>query len=184
MLQRLFVLIVTILATGASYADDFAPEQLGRHTEHRQRLKVFDARGAVVGLLAANGGDDGVYLRINGAVAFAPVRHWTNGGTFKPYLPSRFQWSESGAVFFESTDCTGSPAIGALISGIRPSVVVRTNVEAVLYVAGDTNASPVEVRSISMDSLCSRAAGARPLLRAEATFSLTQHYPEPLIIGY
>jgi hypothetical protein len=184
MLQRLFVLTVTILATGASYSDDFFPKRLGRHTEHRQQLKVFDARGAVVGLLAANGGDDGVYLSINGTVTFAPVSHWTNGGTFMPYLPSRFQWSESGVVFFESTDCTGNPAIGSLISGLRPSVVVRSNAEAVLYVAGDTNASPVQVRSILLNSLCGRAAGARPLLRAEATFSLTQHYPEPLTIGY
>jgi hypothetical protein len=184
MIKRLFVLAVTIMVTGTTHSEGFHGEDRWRHDGRRQQMRVFDARGVVIGLLVANGGQDGVYLTINGTVTFAPITHWTNGGSYMPYLPSRFQWAASSVVFFETGDCTGSPVIGSVVFGIRPSAVVRHDTDAMIYVVGDTNATPITVSSFLNDGLCGKSTGPLPLLRAEATLSLTQRYPEPLTIGY
>lgn len=66
----IFSLLVNALGADAGDDHDWRP-----HDVHHV-LKVFDARGGVVGRLASYHGSDGVYLSINGAIVFAAItRH-------------------------------------------------------------------------------------------------------------
>jgi len=185
-MRRYLFAVLVILVTLSSRAHDLYDGGKWRNHERHQEGKVYDANGKFIGLLAANNGDPGVLLTINGTVTFAAITHWTNGdiSSNTPYMPSKFEWSVTNAVGFESADCNGKPVIYPSIVGPRPSVVVREGGEAILYIAGDTNTVPIALHSQLLFTQCSKASATSPWLRAEASYSLTRHHPEPLTLGY
>jgi hypothetical protein len=142
-------------------------------------LRLYDANGQVIGPLASYGGSDGVFLTVNGVVVFARISRIDPS---LPYSVTLFAWSNSSRVDYESANCSGTPAIEWQSGGPRPSVSMRQGTETVLYVGSDTNTQQLPVASAIVDGRCISFPFTLPLVRAESSFSLTQHYPVPLTV--
>ncbi|MDR5857735.1 hypothetical protein QCE42_22870 [Caballeronia sp. LZ050] len=149
--------------------------------------QVFDAQGKFVGPLDDYGGP-GVYLTVNGAIAFVPIERVIvsgDGGPQTVYSATQFRWSGLNAVDFTSTDCSGTPVI-TVTTGIRPTTTVRLGNDVTLYVAPATNSAPVSIGSVRAGPTFTCTASSTPVTEygwsTESTFSLTGAYPEPLTI--
>ncbi|MFM0053585.1 hypothetical protein [Caballeronia grimmiae] len=150
---------------------------------------VFDSQGKLVGPLDDYGGP-GVYLTVNGAIAFVPVERVKvsgDGGPQTVYSATQFRWSGSNAADFTSSDCSGTPVI-TLISGVRPSTTIRLGNDVTLYVAPAANSAPIQIGSARSGPNFTCAAPGTPVTEygwpTESTFSLTGAYPEPLTIRF
>ncbi|WP_118181407.1 hypothetical protein [Paraburkholderia phosphatilytica] len=196
------VLIVGALVCNAtlSYPDSSPGSAAGQFDDHRIPM-VFDAQGKTVGPLVSASGVSGVFITINGAFTFVPIihsaRNYTNGRLEAERSSSQYQWSDSSAVAYASSDCSGTPLILQIgnsedVSVGRPSTAIRNGADVTVYVASDTYSSLNAAGSIL--SLNNGAPGscipqgpgtlAAPTWPAESAYPITQHYPEPLKVGY
>jgi hypothetical protein len=148
---------------------------------------VFDAQGKFVGPLDDYGGP-GVYLTVNGAIAFVPIERVIvsgDGGPQTVYSATQFRWSGMNVADFTSTDCSGTPVI-TLTTGVRPSTTIRLGHDVTLYVAPATNSAPIVIGSVRSGPTFTCAASGTPVTEygwpTESTFSLTGAYPEPLTV--
>lgn len=142
-------------------------------------LKLYDANGHLVGPLASYGGSDGVFLSVNGAITFARI---SRIDSTLPYSVTLFAWSAGSRVDYESANCSGTPAIEWQSGGPRPSISIRQGTETVLYIGSDTNTQQLPLASAIVDGRCISFPFTLPLVRAESSYSLTQHYPDPLTV--
>lgn len=180
---RLLIAVLLIFGATLSYADDGGSSDPREHGDHHV-LKVFDGQGKVVGSLASYGGNDGVFLTINGATTFVPIGRKNNNGQ---YSASEFVWGDVGFIPYASPNCSGTP-IMVYYYGPRPSMAVREGVDVTLYIAKDAYSGPVQAVSVRQNPTLSQCDNTFSYLEygftPEATYPLTQHYPEPLRIGY
>ncbi|VXC93232.1 conserved hypothetical protein [Burkholderia sp. 8Y] len=173
-MRAIVVSVFLLLHLSAAFAGGETPE-------------VFDAQGKFVGALDDYGGP-GVYLTVNGAVAFVPIERVIvsgDGGPQTVYSATQFRWSGMNAVDFTSSDCSGTPVI-TLTTGVRPSTTIRLGNDVTLYVAPAINSAPVTIGSVRSGPTFTCAAASTPVTEygwfTESTFSLTGAYPEPLTI--
>ncbi|MGF6546467.1 hypothetical protein [Paraburkholderia youngii] len=147
-------------------------------------LKVFDSQGKVVGPLVSYD-PLGTVLNVNGVVIFAPIQRVSvNNGS--QHSASQFQWA-GGISGYPTSDCSGSPLITpspAATSQVRPSQIARQGSDATVYIAGDTNSVPTTLMSFLISGRCSPGPETLEAWSPESSYSLTQHYPEPLTIHY
>lgn len=189
-------LISTILACAgfpghAAYGDDsHDAARSGHHT-----WKLLDAKGQVVGALVSIHPDafetqpEGVILDVNGATVYAPVHRAV--GADGQVSASRYVWGTTYDFnnVYPTADCSGAPWIVGDPSGaLRPSLIVRQESEVMLYIAPDTWSTRFRPGSTqSVGSPCSVFGGVARFTQEgwmpESSFSLTQHYPEPLTVG-
>ncbi len=184
--------IVVALASmwsGRGSADDVGTRHEGEH----RSLRVVDARGSFVGTLTSGHTDffgnssPGVVLTVNGAIVFVPIHRASdaNGHT----VASQYVWGDVSYAFsFRTSDCSGPPFVrGEPAGNLRPVAVSRQGGEATLYIAPDSFSSDLapSVRSTRyVDGSCisimpvGREEGWTP----ESSFSLTEHFPEPLTV--
>ncbi|SAK75863.1 hypothetical protein AWB79_04520 [Caballeronia hypogeia] len=154
-----------------------------------ESLLVFDAQGKFVAPLDDFGGP-GVYLTVNGVVAFAPLERVIvsgDGGPQTVYSATQFRWSGTNAADYTSSDCGGTPVI-TLITGVRPATSVRLGSDVTLYVAPATNSAPVQIGSVRSGPNFVCTASNPPTTEygwpTETTYSLTGAHPEPLTIRF
>jgi hypothetical protein len=144
-------------------------------------LKVFDATGKRVGLLASYSGADGVYVTANGTTTFVRIgREPATPGTAR----SRFVWATASDVGFDSADYSGQPIVPFDSNWPRPSVAIRQGSEVVVYIGADTNSDQIKASSFLNGTACSARSLTTQSVRPESSFSVSQRYPEPLTIGY
>ena len=94
----------------------------------------------------------------------------------------QYEWASDLAAYL-SSDCSGTPLITSTVSQLRPSQIIRQGVDATLYIAGDTYSAQTTFMSFNLSGRCLPG----DILEAwspESSYSLTQHYPEPLTIHY
>ncbi|SAK86561.1 hypothetical protein AWB77_04622 [Caballeronia fortuita] len=158
------------------------------HDGAKDRLPVvYDAQGKAVGALQSYMGRTGVFLRIDGSIVFVQVGHKRVVGT--TYSASQFEWIGYSQVPYSSAGCsagilvvdTGSPT---------PAMAVRDGVDVTLYIASNAPSMDVTAGSSRLTDL----AGATSCVSLSVPinvawmprrgYSLTQHYPEPLRVGY
>ncbi|WP_244817874.1 hypothetical protein [Caballeronia sp. Lep1P3] len=182
-MRAIVVSALLLLYASASFGDDTSGDihKLGAE------LLVYDAQGRPVAPLDDYGGQ-GVYLTINGAIAFAFIERTIvsgDGGPQTVYSGTNFRWSGTNAVDFTSSDCSGTPII-TLTSGVRPSLAVRRGADVTLYVAPDTNSAPMRVASTLSGPNFQCTTATVPTTEygwpAAITYSLTGSHPEPLTI--
>jgi len=174
----------------ASFADGLPLGAPHDHSDQAEsQLVVFDAQGKFVGSFSDYGGP-GVYLTVNGAIAFVPMERLIvsgDGGPQTIYSGTDFRWSGTNALDFGSSDCSGAPVITTSI-GVRPSVTARQGAEVTLYIAGETNSGPMRVASTRSGPNFACVPNAIPSIEygwpTETTYSVTGAYPEPLTIRY
>lgn len=195
-------LIVAALACSAtlSYADGGADSPERRGEDHRVP-SVYDAQGKFVGSLTSASGVSGVFLKVNGALTFVPIIHsaknYLHGRLDAERSASQYQWSDSASEAYASTDCSGNPLI--IDTGNtqddsvgRPSMLIRSGADVTLYVASDTYSSINVIGSFRSfftgvpESCFAESPGnfTPPAWPMESAYPITQHYPEPLRVGY
>ncbi|ALE59085.1 hypothetical protein R8871_06523 [Paraburkholderia graminis C4D1M] len=147
-------------------------------------LKVFDGQGKVVGPLVSYE-PLGTVLNVNGAMIFAPIERVSiNNGS--QYSASQFEWAGNFSAYL-TPDCSGSPLITPSVaptSQLRPAQIVRQGVDATVYIAGDTYSARTPFMSFRSNGGCVSSSEPLDSWVAESSYSLTQHYPEPLTIHY
>jgi len=178
-------LVMAVLALGVttlSYGFDGSGSD-GRESGERagqRTLKVFDSQGKVVGRLVSYG-PLGVILNVNGATVLGRIeRASINNGS--QHSASQYEWASDLGAYL-SSDCSGTPLITSTVSQLRPSQIIRQGVDATLYIAGDTYSAQTTFMSFNLSGRCLPG----DILEAwspESSYSLTQHYPEPLTIHY
>lgn len=146
-------------------------------------LKVFDAQGKPVGPVESYERTQGVYMRFGRTPVFMPLRHKKISAT--QFSESQFEWADDTGATFPSANCSGAPLI-MMGSSPRPVDLVRTGADVTAYIAGPGYGSPLTANSyISYDGSCVTATRSVPSYwTPETTYSLTQHYPEPLTVRY
>ncbi|SAK93554.1 hypothetical protein AWB79_06966 [Caballeronia hypogeia] len=164
--------------------DNGARHQAG---DHDRPPMVYDAQGKPVGALRSYMGQNGVFLRIDGSPVFVQVGHKRVLAT--TYSASQFEWTGYVDVPYSSADCsagvlvvdTGSPT---------PAIAVRDGVDVTLYIAGNAPSMEVTVDSFRLTDLAgatlceSLSVPSTGIWTPRRSYSLTQHYPEPLRVGY
>jgi len=119
---------------------------------------------------------------------FAPIHRAV--GADGQVSASRYVWGTTYHYnVYPTADCSGAPWIVGDPSGaLRPSLVVRQESDVTLYIAPDTWSTrfrPASTQSLSFP--CEVFGGVFGFTREgwmpESSFSLTQHYPEPLTVG-
>lgn len=183
MRSRSFVALLFFCST-LSFGDDTA--RGGHRPDDRRVPKLFDSQGKVVGPVESFRNEPGVYLSINGALTFVPVRRQSNAD-YSQYSASQFQWSDTGFIAYTGANCSGSPII-VYYDGPRPSMAVRQGTDVVVYVAADAWSAPTVAASIRQNpnlSECTSYSGTIPsAFVPESSYPITQFYPEPLTIRY
>jgi len=72
------VIVSALLASVALHCNAEDSDQgVDRYAKHERALKVFDARGTLVGRLANEAAQEGVFLRVDGVLISAPVQRRT-----------------------------------------------------------------------------------------------------------
>jgi hypothetical protein len=155
-------------------------------------LAVFDAHGNYVGPVV--GFEDrplATVITINGATIMAPISRAPVGTHLSV---SQFEWSSSSTLLlYLSSNCSGPPIIetSTIIFGsgesvpVRPSLSIRTGLEATAYIAPDTYSTTFSSQSqIETPFGCS---GPVPTFTVTgwlpaSTYPLSRNYPEPLTI--
>jgi hypothetical protein len=157
-------------------------------------LKVFDGQGRYVGPLVS-GNDSQVTTTIvaNGAVIVVPLSRLYNSSTSESSA-SLYEWGDSlsSSGDYPTTDCSGPPFIDADSPG-RPSMTIRIGTDVTVYIAPDAESSTVTIHSMGLPGQC-ETLGSNPSVppvitfegwaTPESTYTLTQHYPEPLSVHY
>jgi hypothetical protein len=178
------LLALLLLSATAAHAQVAADSSTATASAGQTRvLKVFDAQGKPVGPVESYERAQGVYMNFGRAAVFMPLRHKKVSAT--QYSESQFEWAEDSAPSFPSADCSGAPFI-MMGSSPRPVALVRTGVDVTAYIAGPGFGSPLTANStITYDGSCMTGAHSVPSYwTPQTTFSLTQHYPEPLTVHY
>ncbi|WP_244851080.1 hypothetical protein [Caballeronia sp. SL2Y3] len=177
-----FPIVLTILLTISlqSLAED-GGRRNERHFGRHSYLKVFDARGQLIGRLGNNASQEGVFLRVDGALVFAPVRHKQLSSD--QWSASQFEWRDAGVASM-TTDCVSIPGSSTAASP-RPVLLIRQGPEVTMFIAGTNDSGGVS----GNDSYWRRGCAPGSSLQADewapqASYSLTEHYPEPLSIRY
>jgi hypothetical protein len=179
-MRFLIVLAVLLSITFDSLAED-GELRNQRHFGHYKNLKVFDARGGLIGRLADNASQGGVFLRVNGALVFAPVQHKQLSSD--QWSASQFEWRDSGVPYL-ATDCVSIPGSVSPASP-RPVVVVRQGPEVTMFIAGTDDSGGLSGNASYWRRGCAPGSSLRVDEWApQASYSLTEHYPEPLSIRY
>jgi hypothetical protein len=173
-MRALLTGVVLIAATTFAQADDDPPI-----------LKVVDAQGKIVGRLSTLAETEGVYMKIGDAVAFMPIAH--RRITVNTWSASQFEWSASTYTAFPTGDCSGAPLVLYTRAG-RPVTLLRQGGEVTAYIAGDVRSGASNIGSIQSSystTTCLKTGGSGSgYWLPQSTYSLTQHYPEPLSIRY
>ncbi|RFU48867.1 hypothetical protein [Paraburkholderia sp. DHOC27] len=199
MRASLLTFMLACSATVAYAAGGFdSPEP---HGVDRYTPNVYDAQGKFVGPLASASGVSGVFLTVNGALTFVPIIHsaknFALGRLEAERSASQYQWSDAESEAFASADCAGNPVITQTgetedNSVGRPSMLIRNGTDVTLYVAADTYSS-LNIVNSARDLLqgtpgsCVGESPANfidPAWPVESVYPITQHYPEPLRVGF
>lgn len=152
-------------------------------------LKVFDAKGQLVGPLSQAGLAEGVVLTIGSASTFAAItRPFDDTGRLHA---SKYAWTGNG-LSYPTADCSGPPVILNGPPVFRPSMVDRRGASATLYIGPDGPATLVTVQSRSVEGACESLTDGHsnpPPVTAnvwsvQTVYSLTDNYPEPLTVHY
>jgi hypothetical protein len=162
-------------------------EDSARHDRDRPVAKLIDANGKLVGKLVyfdAYGAltEGGVVLSIQGALVYAGIHRIT---TLFVESASQLQWSGVHPQF-SGPNCSGTVYIPSATGPLRPTAIVRNGATATLYVASGAPTQMVTVRSEDASLGCSPydSPSQSSAWTVESTFDLTQHYPEPLRVGF
>lgn len=173
-MRALLTSVVLIAATTFAHADD-----------DPLILKVVDAQGKVVGRLATLAETEGVWLKIGHAVAFLPIAH--RRIAVNTWSASEFEWSASTYTAFPTGDCSGPPLVLYTRAG-RPVTLLRQGAEVTAFIAGDVRSGAANIGSMQSSystTTCAKTGGSGyDYWIPQGTFSLTQHYPEPLSVRY
>ncbi|MDR5748796.1 hypothetical protein QCE73_37070 [Caballeronia sp. LZ029] len=183
-MMRYLLVLALLCAAVSTYAGDSHDQGAGRHGGERQGPKVYDAQGKYVGLLVGSASGDGVYLTINGAATFVGINRVSDNTTASA---TQFQWWGGNFAAYASSDCSGPAIIQSYDALGRPSTAVRVGTDVVLYVAGGADSTTLQARSQrvprNLDVLCaSLDVQFDRVFATEATYPLSQEYPEPLTI--
>ncbi|MGF6936514.1 hypothetical protein OKW41_005676 [Paraburkholderia sp. UCT70] len=131
-------------------------------------LKLYDARGRLIGPLVSSEFHTGVTLWLNGAVVFAGI---TRVASFNPVSASasQFQWFASQTC--PDPSCSNPPIVSCYpeLCPVRPSIAVRQGDDVTLFIAPDTYSN-------------AQTGAGEPAWTPEFGYDLTQHYPEPLSV--
>lgn len=180
--MRCLLVLVSLFVAIPAYAGDSRDQSSGTHGHERQMPKVYDAQGKYVGHLSNLG--NGVYLTIDGAVAFVSIERVRDSATSSA---TQFRWASANIVYYASSDCSGPPIIDAS-NGARPATAVRVGADVVLYVAGDADSTTLHAGSkrqapnLNVCGQITQNGDIKKAFSSESTFPLTQEYPEPLTI--
>jgi hypothetical protein len=186
MRRFLLVLFAFNAALALAHGDGDWPR---RSDDDAHLPRLIDARGHVVGPLKNFGGAEGVFLDIDGAPVFVPVEHRLVSSL--AYSSTEFEWLNKITVYYSSTDCAGEVLIVDPAVSPRPAVVVRNGTDVTLYVAGNGASSDAQIHSAKTQDTSSATTCDSPIANfdspawtAPTTFSLTEHYPEPLRVAF
>jgi hypothetical protein len=177
-----FVLLSALWGAGSvAIADD---EDSLHHNSDRPVPKLFDANGKYVGNVVYFGepefGDPGVILNIHGALVYASIKRPLDS-------PTQLQWHGFGPSY-SGPNCSGTVFVQYARGPFRPAAIVRSGATATLYVASGTLQQMVTVQSTvtGPPETCWSESSSYviPAWTVESTFDLTQHYPEPLRVGF
>jgi hypothetical protein len=175
--MRALMLPAILLVTSMSAAPAFA------HDNDPPLLKVYDAQGKVIGRFDYQDRAQGVFVRVNGADIFLPIEHRPVSAT--EVSIDQFQWAQTLVVGFASKDCTGPAFPSSFFGAPRPSATVRAGVEATVYIAGTGLSGSAQIGSSYENGQCVASGSDWPQYwKAESSYSLTEHYPEPLSVHY
>ncbi|SAL75332.1 hypothetical protein AWB67_04743 [Caballeronia terrestris] len=196
-------LVLSAALLGAWPAAAADEEDSARHDSDRPVAKLLDANGRVVGKLVYfdYGGyitpyerlaQGGVILNIQGVLAYASVVRSNPADESVRAL----KWYGNPG-YFSGPNCSGEVYVLLSAFGpLRPAAIVRKGPKATLYVASSKPRETVTLRSgggytpsgyINPDIDCNDYGGQTTEIKAwkiGSTFDLTQHYPEPLRIGF
>ena len=161
----------------------------GEPQEHRV-LKVFDAKGRLVGPLSQVGSAEGVVLNVGGVSTFAAITRPFDDNTGQLHA-SKYAWTGIG-LSYTTADCSGPPIILDAPPAFRPSAVDRNGASATLYIAPDAPTTLMTVQSSGYEGFCEPLtdghSGPPPFTgnawSIQTVYSLTDHYPEPLAVHY
>lgn len=149
-------------------------------------LKVFDAKGRLVGPLShpGDGEGEGVVLDVGGTGTFAGITR--SSDDMGQVHASKYVWS-AAELYYPTSDCSGQPVIFDAPPVFRPSVVDRRGATATLYIAPDVPTTSMTLGSQSFKGSC-RTPNPPPFVGnvwpIQTVYSLTEHYPEPLAVHY
>lgn len=159
-----------------------------RHERDRPVAKLFDANGKLVGKLVYFYGayvQGGVVLNVHAAPVYAGVRHV--GDTQQTESATEMRW-EGIRPIFAGPNCTGAVYVRFASGPLRPTALARSGATATLYVASVGRKQIVTVGSTGGvdpgECYTSDSPSQTLAWKVESTFDLTQHYPEPLRVGY
>jgi hypothetical protein len=174
-----------LLTAAASHAQETS---VSAQSAPQNVLMVFDAQGQPVGRLdtislSQGAAQEGVFLHLGAATVFMPVRHKRVGAN--EYSMSQFEWNDSASNHYASADCSGSPLV-PVNSSPRPVALIRNGADVTAYIAGSGYSGVVSNSSRSTSAgACETFTSSSPSFWSpQATFSLSQHFPEPLSIHY
>ncbi|WP_175943312.1 hypothetical protein [Caballeronia sp. BCC1704] len=180
-----YLLLLIFIATSAFAGE--GDESLHHRSDGGHLPVVFDAQGREVGPLASFSGGSGVFIAIDGEPVFVRIDH-KRLGAFQ-YSASEYEWV-GGWPGYASTDCSGGVLVPLSDSPV-PAIAVRDGVDVTLYTAVKGYSGDIGARSIRQtDDKGVTSCMTYPFAFGTAhwatrrTYPLTQHFPEPLHIGY
>lgn len=181
-----FLVMLFVMCASVAFAGE--GDERGDHgSDQRHAPMVYDAQGGVVGPLEDYMGASGVFLEIEGSPVFVQVNHRRVGPSV--YSASQFEWVGYMEVPYASSDCSGAVFVADTGSPI-PAMAVREGVDVTLYIAGKVSSVDAHVGSFRYtDTSGATSCAALPLETQDlwvvkTAYRLTQHYPEPLRIGF
>lgn len=190
--KRLHALVLLSALWGTWSASTAEVEDNARHDHYRDHpvAKLFDANGKLVGDMVYFDvfGDpgSGVILNIRGTPVYAGINRIRLDQGEKS--ATEMEWI-GNAAHFTGPNCSGTPYLSSVPPGVplRPAAIVRNGTTATLYVASPGRQQWVTAISAGgyygVDCL-SNFGGELRAWAVESTFDLTQHYPEPLRVGF
>ncbi|RFU49030.1 hypothetical protein [Paraburkholderia sp. DHOC27] len=188
--------LLAVCLSSLAYGGDGTATSNGQagNRDDEDVLKVFDGQGRYVGpLVSANDSQVVTIIVANGAVIAVPLSRIYNATT-NQYSAEQYEWGDilSTSGQYPTPTCGGPPFIDADSPG-RPSTTLRVGADATVYIAPDTESSTVTINSMGLPGQC-ETLGSNPSVppvltfegwaAPESTYSLTQHYPEPLSVHY
>jgi hypothetical protein len=187
--------LLALSLTFHAYGGDGSGPDNGQsgNPEDQVVLKVFDGQGRYVGpLVSLNDAQVATIIVANSATIVVPLNRTYNPST-NQLSANQYEWgsSLSSLGYYPTTDCSGPPFIDG-DSPARPSMTIRVGADATAYIAPDTESSTITIQSYGQLGSCT-TLGANSSLppvqieegwAPESTYSLTQHYPEPLFVHY
>ncbi|SAL00266.1 hypothetical protein AWB81_05865 [Caballeronia arationis] len=156
-----------------------------RHDREYPVAKLFDANSKFVGRLVTFDSYNvaaGVVLNVQGVLVYASISPILIGND-----PSatEMKWSGNPGLFAGS-NCSGDAYIRSAVGPLRPTALARSGATATLYVgsAGPKQLVTARSQGTGPENCYSESPFETQAWTVESTFDLTQHYPEPLRVGY